>query len=174
MKVYNTVFGIFAVLGALFCIIWPGMTFVDAKYIAIIFTGAWGLCALLNYLTSKEKDNKTIFKSFIFGILAVLFATFIGFSMFMPAVKNIFGASVIYIFAVWAILGAIGDVILAVDNRKDNNRWMLSLILSILVLAGCIYGVLHAIFAPKLISIIFGIVLLVYGIRNMASAFENE
>ena len=43
MKVLNFIFGLLSVIGAFYCIFYPGLTFLNSGWIVTILLGMWGL-----------------------------------------------------------------------------------------------------------------------------------
>ncbi len=174
MKVFNTILGIFAILGAIYCICWPGITFLTSNMIAMILLGSWGICAIFSYVVSPYKKTGSTTKNIVMGILAVLAAIFIAIAIFSPLMRAFVDIAIIYTFTVWMIISGISDIILAISTRKANTLWVLSLILGVFVVIGGMYGLFHAVFTAQVIGMLLGIALMVYGVKLVASAFEKE
>ena len=55
MKVFNCIFGILSIIGAIYCMFYPGLTFLNAGWIVTILLGVWGICSVIDYFAKRKK-----------------------------------------------------------------------------------------------------------------------
>ncbi len=177
MKIFNCILGIFAILASIYCIFYPGITFLNSGWIVTILLGAWGLCAIFDYATNHSKDDKPKSEAaigtlgLVLGIAAAVFSLL---AIFLPSIQVILDFIILCMFAFWLIISGISSIAVSFSIKKTGSkRWILSLILGILVLLGEVYGIFHMIFVAQTIGILIGMLLMTYGIRLIMSVFEK-
>ena len=62
MKVFNCIFGILSIIGAIYCMFYPGLTFLNAGWIVTILLGVWGICSVIDYIAKVYPDCNQTFK----------------------------------------------------------------------------------------------------------------
>ena len=81
MKIFNCILGIFSVFGSIYCMFFPGITFLNSGWIVTILLGVIGICCIFEYAANPEKkngDKKLIINGIaglIFGIAAAVVST---------------------------------------------------------------------------------------------------
>lgn len=178
MKVFNFILGIFAVLASIYCVFYPGITFLNSGWIVTILLGAWGICAIFDYATNPNSGEKSKGEAamgtlgLVLGIAAAVFSVL---ALTVPGMRAILDIIILCMFAGWLIVNGIGSIAVSFTVKKTGSkRWILSLILGILVLIGGIYGVFHMLFVAQTIGILIGILLMTYGFRLILSVFEKN
>ena len=174
MKVFNCIFGVFAIIGGIYSICFPVASFLNAEVIAIILLGVWGICAIFNYATKqKTEESKTADTiGLISGIIAIVFCLF---AMFVPMINLVVDIVVAYIFAFWLIISGVSTVAVAVKQKGNGGKmWILSLVLGILVGLAGVYGVFHAIVMLATMGTFLAFLLIIYGFRLICSVFEQN
>ena len=152
MKIFNCLLGLFSIMGALYCIFYPGITFLNSGWIVTILLGLWGICSVIDFVLKRKSNNNSKGEAaigalgFIGGIAAAVVSVL---SMFMPGIRILLDVIILCIFAGWLI------------------------VCGILVLLAGIYGIFHLIFIAQTIGVLIGILLLTYGFRLIATVFEN-
>ena len=53
MKVFNCILGILTVLASIYCIFYPGLTFLNCGWIVTIILGLWGISSIVSYAASR-------------------------------------------------------------------------------------------------------------------------
>ncbi|MBQ3552796.1 MAG: DUF308 domain-containing protein [Clostridia bacterium] len=179
MKIFNAILGVFAIIASVYCIWFPGMSFLSAGWIITVLLGIWGACALFNALTKRGKDKEKSDKSaLVRGILALLAGIAAGvislLAIFIPRISLIADMLVIYIFVFWLIISGISSIVssLTVGKAVGGKKWIWMLIFGIITLLAGIYGIFHIILMAKTIGLLLGGLLMFYGIRLFASIFE--
>lgn len=178
MKVFNCVLGVFSIISAIFCIFYPGITFLNIGWIVSILLGIWGVCAIVDYALMRKKEDKLKYEAAmgVLGLVTGIAAAVISLlSLFMPQVQIILDVVILCIFAGWLIISGITSVTFSFQVKKAGFKsWILTLILGILVLLSGIYGIFHLIFVAKTIGLLIGILFMSYGVRLILSTFENN
>ena len=57
MKVFNCILGILTVLASIYCIFYPGLTFLNIGWIVTIILGLWGISSIVSYAASCNDGN---------------------------------------------------------------------------------------------------------------------
>lgn len=178
MKVFNCILGIFTILASIYCILYPGITFLNSGWIVTILLGAWGICAIFDYAKNHSNGEKPKGEAamgtlgLVMGIAAAVFSVL---ALFLPGIRAMLDIIILCMFAGWLIVSGINSIAVSFAIKKSgSNRWILSLILGILVLIGGIYGIFHMLFVAQTIGILIGMLLMTYGFRLVLSVFENN
>lgn len=177
MKLFNCILGVFVLFASVYCIFYPGMTFLNLGWVVAILLTCWGACALFESLVSrgeKKYGKRTLVK----GIIALLLGITAFAGAILADVNVALTASVkivlTYVFLFWLVVSGginVGNAINS-EDKKTSRRWIFRLILGAVSILVGIYGVCHALFAAATLSVAMGIVLAVYGIRLLVSVFE--
>lgn len=113
MKAFNCIFGIFSVIGAIYCIFYPGMTFLNSGWIAAVLLGVWGICSIFDFSRNRCKGNKSKSEAVmgVLGLVAGIAAAVISvLAMFMPGIRLIFDIIMLCVFAGWLIVSGISSI----------------------------------------------------------------
>lgn len=178
MKVFNVIIGIFSIFAAVYCIWFPGVFFLNTGWFVTMLLGAWGVCALFEVIakhTAKDKGGAWNVLSAVLAILAGIAAAVICIlTMVRPGISLILDVAIIIVFVIWLILDGIGSIItsLTVGRKAGGKKWIWTLILGVLVLIGGIYGIFHMIAMAQTIGLLLGALLMLYGVRLIASVAE--
>ncbi len=178
VKVLNCIFGIFSIIASIFCIFYPGLTFLNSGWLVTILLGIWGICLIIDYVSNRKKGNKS--KSEVaFGVLGLVTgiaaAVVSVLAMFMPGIRLIFDVIILCVFSLWLIVSGITSVVTSFKVRKSGIKsWLLTLILGIIILIAGIYGIFHLIFVAQTIGLLIGIYMMIYGVRLILSLFEKN
>ena len=176
MKVFNCILGLFSIMGAIYCIFYPGLTFLSTGWLITILLGAMGICSIFEFATSSDKkENKGLVADGIVGLILGIGAAVISIlGIFSPWVRGSLDLMILILFAFWLFYSGIASIVKSINLKKNGVKmWILTLILGILVLLTGIYGVLHPVFTMVTISYIIGFELMIYGVRLIASMFEK-
>ncbi len=177
MGVFNVILGVFSILGSVYCMFFPGLTFLSTGWIVAFLLGVWGICAIFNYIAMKkngETGNKDTTVMGIIGLIAgIASAVFSIIALVSPAMRGFIDLSVIGIFIGWLVVKGINDVICSIVFRKQNKLWVLSLILGILTAFAGFYGLYHVIFISQMLGMLAGILMMVYGVKLIASGIGS-
>lgn len=177
MKAFNCIFGIISIIGAVYCIFYPGITFLNSGWIVAVLLGVWGIGAIFDYAAKRNKADKSKGEAamgalgLIGGIAAAVVSVL---ALFMPGIRLILDIIILCIFSGWLIISGITSAVVSFKARKSGSkRWILTLICGILVLLAGIYGIFHLLFLAQTIGILIGILLMTYGLRLILSVFEK-
>ncbi len=176
MKVFNCILGLFSILGAVYCIFYPGLTFLSTGWLITILLGAMGICSIFEFATSSDKkENKSLAANGIVGLILGIGAAVISvLGIFSPLIRGSLDLIILMLFAFWLFYSGVASIAKSVSLKKNGGKmWILTLILGILVLLTGIYGALHPVFTMVTIGYIIGFELIVYGVRLIASIFEK-
>ena len=178
MKVFNCILGVFAIFSSIYCIFWPGITFLNTGWIITILLGVWGFCAIFSYFSVPKEERKTKSKAAMgtAGLVAGIAAAVVSvLAIFMPQIMVMFDVIILWLFVGWLILSGIMSIVGAVGVKKttESKSWILTLILGILVLLAGIYGIFNLFVMAQAAGLLIGVYLMVYGVRLFCSVFEK-
>lgn len=180
MKTFNCILGVFSILGAVYCILFPGITFLNAGWVVAILLGVYGICSIFEYFSNparkEKKNNGGLIADGVIGlIIGIGSAVLSGLALFNTGVRVTLDLIILIIFACWLIYSGVTNIIGAVVLKKYGGKmWVITLILGILVILTGLYGATHLLFTAFSVGYIIGLELLIYGIRLIVSVFENN
>ena len=99
MKVLNFIFGLLSVIGAFYCIFYPGLTFLNSGWIVTILLGMWGICSVIDYFLKRKKSKSEQSEAvmgtlgLIVGIAAAVVSVL---AMFIPSIRLVFDNHSLY------------------------------------------------------------------------------
>ena len=177
MKVLNFIFGLLSVIGAFYCIFYPGLTFLNSGWIVTILLGMWGICSVIDYFLKRKKSKSEQSEAvmgtlgLIVGIAAAVVSVL---AMFIPSIRLVFDITILCIFSGWLIIDGISSVAMSFKVKNSgSSAWIISLIFGILVIIGGIYGLFHLLFTAQTSGFMIGVLLAVYGVKLIISVFEK-
>ena len=178
MKIFNCIFGILSIIGAIYCMFYPGMTFLNTGWIVTILLGMWGICSVIDYFAKRKKakaeQNEAVMGTLglVVGIAAAVISIL---AMFMPGVRLVFDVIILCIFSGWLVVDGISSVAMSLKVKNTgSSAWLIPLFCGILVIIGGIYGFFHLVFAAQTLGFMIGVILAIYGIKLIISAFEKK
>ena len=177
MKVFNCILGIFSIFGAIYCMFYPGLTFLSSGWLITMLLGVIGICSIFEFATSSDKKNSKGLVAdgvvgLIFGIGAAVISVL---GIFNPWVRGSLDFMILMLFAFWLFYSGIASIVKSIGLKKNGGKmWILTLILGILVLLSGLYGALHPVLTMIAIGYVIGIELLIYGVRLIVSLFEQK
>ena len=179
MKLFNCILGVFAIFGAIYCVFWPGVTFLNTGWIVTVLLGAWGICAIFDYF-SRPKDGDRSKKNAAMGVwglvLGIAAAVVSVLSLFIPGISLIMDIIILYMLIAWFIVSGITSVAgsITASKKSQSKSWILTLILGILVIIAGVYGLFHLFVMAQTAGLLIGIFLMIYGVRLICSVFEDN
>lgn len=178
MKIFNCILGVFAIFGAIFCIFFPGLTFLNGGFIITMLLGVWGICAIFDYATNRKNPEKSK-QDATMGVLGlacgIAAAVMSIMAIFTPALRAVIDVFVLGMFSGWLIMSGVNSVITSVKVKKTGSKiWILSLICGIIIALAGFYGIFHMVFLARAIGYLIGYFLMLYGIRLICSVFEKN
>jgi len=180
MKVFNAIIGVLAIFGALFCIFWPAVSFLNVGWIVAFVLFLWGVCAIVTYAMDKSRGHKDNDKAasgvlgLVFGIAACVVSIL---AIFIPEIKAIFMVIILVLLVLFLILAGVKNIIQAFKDKKDeatSKGWVGKLILGIIQILCGILGIASWLFAATLLGILMGVMLGVFGCTLIASVFSKD
>ncbi len=181
MKVFNCILGVFAIFGSLYCMFYPGVTFLGGGWIAAFLLGVMGICSIFEYVRNRKNPDKSNSKALVAnGVVELVFgigAAVLSFlAIVSPAVRGVLDITILLMFVFWLIYAGVAGIFSAVAQKKlaEGKMWVFTLVMSILLIVTGLYAVSHLLYAAFAIGIMIGIELMVYGIRLVVSVFEKE
>lgn len=181
MKVFNFILGVFAVFGSLYCMFYPGATFLGGGWIAAFLLGVMGVCSIFEYARNRKNPDDSGKKSLAAnGVLALVFgigaAVLSVLAIISPAVRGMLDLIILLMFVFWLVYSGVAGIFRAVALKKlyGGKLWIFSLIMSILLVLTGLYTASHLVYAAFSIGFMIGIAVMVYGVRLIASVFEKE
>ncbi len=123
MKTFNCIFGVFSILGAIYCMFFPGVTFLNAGWIVAILLGVYGMCSVFEYFSNparkEKKNNGGLIANGIMGmIIGIGAAVLLVLAMFYADIRAIFDLTILLMFAFWLIYSGIVGIFCAVKQKK--------------------------------------------------------
>ncbi len=179
MKVFNFILGLFAIFGAIYCMFYPGLTFLSSGWIVAMLLGVYGICSIFEYFANperKEKKNGGLVAGGVLGlILGIASAVLSVFALFNAGIRASLDLTILFMFAFWLIFSGIASVCNSIALKKKGGKmWIFTLILGVVVILTGIYGAIHPLFTALSIGYIIGIELMIYGVRLIMSLFEKS
>lgn len=180
MKVFNCIFGVLSILGAIYCIFFPGISFLNAGWIVAILLGVYGICNIVGYASNPvgkaEKQNGVFIARGVIGLIIGIASAIISLlALFSLGIRAVLDLIILFMFAFWLVYSGIISIVCAVKQKKIGGKmWILSLILGVAVILAGLYGTTHLLFTAYSIGYIIGFELMVYGIRLIMSLFEKN
>lgn len=122
MKVFNCIFGILSIIGAIYCMFYPGLTFLNAGWIVTILLGVWGICSVIDYFAKRKKakaeQSEAIMGTLglVVGIAAAVISIL---AMFMPSIRLMFDVIILCIFSGWLVVDGISSVAMSFKVKKS-------------------------------------------------------
>ncbi len=179
MKTFNCILGVFAILGAVYCLCFPGATFLSSSVVVAILLGVMGVCSIFEYATNRNKENKNDKGLVANGVLGLILgigcAVTSVLAMFIPWVRAMLDVMILLMFVFWLVYAGVTGIFGAVAQKKLGGKmWVFSLVMAILLIVTGLYGASHLLYAAFAIGYMIGIELLVYGVRLIVSVFEDR
>lgn len=179
MKAFNCILGVFAILGATYCIFFPGVSFLSTGWIVTVLLGAWGVCAIFDYFSNRKKKemSKTEPVLGVLGLICGICAAVVSIlAMIKVELRAVIDITMLYMFCGWLILSGIESIVMAVKAKhaSESKMWVWSLIWGIITIVGALFGCVHLLFMAQIIGLMIGALLIMYGVRLISSVFENN
>lgn len=180
MIIFNCILGVLSILGAVYCMFFPGITFLNVGWIVAFILGVYGICNIIRYFSNRKnkekKNNGELIYGGVVGLIIGIGSTVLSvLALFNTAVRASLDITILMIFAFWLIYSGIVSIFGSVMQKKKGGKmWILTLILGIAVTLTGLYGATHFLFNAFSIGYIIGFELMIYGIRLIMSVFENK
>lgn len=176
MKVINGIVGVLSIFGAIYCLFFPGLSFINAGWVITTILGIFGICSIIFYFTKKKIYKNLMIEGIhgVFGLVVGIAAAVVSIlAIFVPSIQAVLDLIILIIFAIWMILDGVSSIAesFAMKKASTSKSWILALVLGIIML---IYGICHLVFVARFIGITMGIMLMSYGIKLIASLFEKD
>jgi uncharacterized membrane protein HdeD (DUF308 family) len=179
MKVINGIVGVLSIFGAIYCLFFPGLSFINIGWVITTILGIFGICSIIFYFTKKKMYENLMIEGVhgAFGLVVGIAAAVVSMlAIFVPSIQAVLDLIILIIFAIWMILDGVSSIAesFAMKKASTSKSWILALVLGIIMLIFGIYGICHLIFVARFIGITMGIMLMSYGIKLIASLFEKD
>lgn len=179
MKVINGIVGVLSIFGAIYCLFFPGLSFINIGWVITTIIGIFGICSIIFYFTKKKMYENLMIEGVhgAFGLVVGIAAAVVSMlAIFVPGIQAVLDLIILIIFTIWMIIDGISSIAesLAMKKASTSKSWILALVLGIIMLILGIYGICNLIFAARFIGITMGIMLMSYGIKLIASLFEKD
>ncbi len=191
MKVFNSILGVFAILGSVYCMFFPGITFLNTGWIVATLLGVYGLCSIFEFFAGRkdkknenkdaennetEKKSKVMLADGVFGLIIGIAATVVSIIALVDVRTRLWlDVFILIMFAFWMVYSGISSIISSFTMKKEGGKlWILTLILGICVVLTGLFSATHLLFSALELGFIIGMGLMIYGIRLMASVFEKN
>ena len=179
MKVFNCILGVFALMGATYCMLFPGITFLNYGWIITILLGGWGVCAIFEYFTKEDKAKRSGKEAGLGALSLVLGIAVAAMSVWAIIAPNmtslLMDVVIVYTMAGWMIAGGIVNISDAVKAKKMQigKLWILTLIWGILFLVTGVIGCFRPLLIAWMVDYLICGLLIIAGVRLIASVFER-
>ncbi|MFV0479981.1 MAG: HdeD family acid-resistance protein [Anaerorhabdus sp.] len=170
MRIITVLLGIVAVISGFYCMMSPGATFLSLAWIAGIVLVASGLRNGIYYFMNRKTDNASIWV-LLGGIFSVIIGLMILGDLGLYILTDLF---IIYAFAIWLVLSAFSSFGLAFALKKQGQKWIGVLIVSILTLVLGIYSVMHPLVSMFSVGMLMGFWLMSQGFNLIAFGFSSK
>lgn len=180
MKTFNCILGVFAILGAVYCLCFPGATFLSSGLVVAILLGVMGICSIFEYANrnkTTQKGKKTLVANGVLGLIFGIGAAVLSvLAMFSTWVRGMLDLMILLMFVFWLIYAGVTGIFGAVAQKKlgEGKMWVFTLVMSIILIVTGLYAASHLLYAAFAIGFMIGIELMVYGVRLIVSVFEKE
>ena len=179
MKVINGIVGVLSIFGAIYCLFFPGLSFINIGWVITTILGIFGICSIIFYFTKKKMYENLMIEGVhgAFGLVVGIAAAVVSMlAIFVPGIQAVLDLIILIIFIIWMILDGVSSIAesFAMKKASTSKSWILALVLGIIMLIFGIYGICHLIFVARFIGITMGIMLMSYGIKLIASLFEKD
>ena len=179
MKVINGIVGVLSIFGAIYCLFFPGLSFINIGWVITTILGIFGICSIIFYFTKKKMYENLMIEGVhgAFGLVVGIAAAVVSIlAIFVPSIQAVLDLIILIIFAIWMILDGVSSIAesFAMKKASTSKSWILALVLGIIMLIFGIYEICHLIFVARFIGITMGIMLMSYGIKLIASLFEKD
>ena len=179
MKAFNFILGLFSVLGAIYCMFFPGVTFLNTGWIVAMLLGVYGICSIFEYCSNPERKQKKsggLITGGVLGlILGIASAVLSVIALFSAGARAILDITILYMFAFWLVYSGFTSMYASFAQKKKGGKmWILTLLLGFVVIFTGFYGAIHPLFTAFSIGYLIGIELMIYGIRLVMSLFEKS
>ena len=179
MKVINGIVGVLSIFGAIYCLFFPGLSFINIGWVITTILGIFGICSIIFYFTKKKMYENLMIEGVhgAFGLVVGIAAAVVSMlAIFVPSIQAVLDLIILIIFAIWMILDGVSSIAesFAMKKASTSKSWILALVLGIIMLIFGIYGICHLIFVARFMGITMGIMLMSYGIKLIASLFEKD
>lgn len=179
MKVINCIIGVLSILGAIYCMFFPGISFLNTGWIVAILLGVYGFSNIFGYFLGSKKENKGDEKLAANGVIGLIIgiasAVISVLALSNASIRGVLDVTILLMFAFWLVYSGIVSIYGAVMQKKNGGKmWGLTLALGIAVILTGFYGATHLLFAAFSIGYMIGIELMIYGIRLVMSVFERN
>ena len=179
MKVINGIVGVLSIFGAIYCLFFPGLSFINIGWVITTILGIFGICSIIFYFTKKKMYENLMIEGVhgAFGLVVGIAAAVVSMlAIFVPSIQAVLDLIILIIFAIWMLLDGVSSIAesFAMKKASTSKSWILALVLGIIMLIVGIYGICPLIFVARFIGITMGIMLMSYGIKIIASLFEKD
>lgn len=179
MKVINGIVGVLSIFGAIYCLFFPGLSFINIGWVITTILGIFGICSIIFYFTKKKMYENLMIEGVhgAFGLVVGIAAAVVSMlAIFVPSIQAVLDLIILIIFAIWMILDGVSSIAesFAMKKASTSKSWILALVLGIIMLIFGIYGICLLIFVARFIGIMIGVMLMSYGIKLIASLFEKD
>lgn len=180
MQIFNIIIGILAIFCGIYNLFWPELSFLNAGWFVAIVLLLWGICAIATYAIDKrqhgDKDRynaSTGVTGLVFGIIAVVVSVL---ALFIAPIEAMFMVIILITFMVFLAVSGVQSIIRGVSLKKtvDSRGWILQIVLGTLQLIAALIGLGNWFFTAGLISVLFGIMMLIFGVSLITAAFSPD
>jgi uncharacterized membrane protein HdeD (DUF308 family) len=174
------ILGVLVLIGGIFCIARPGMTFLSLVWFIGIMMFVYALQAIMTYSTRKKLGLANGWSLF-----AAILACICGIAIIVSGYAELVAAEMLlYMLFGWLIatgiltlFGAFGLKSLPEPAERMveiiTGRWWIHLIFGILLIAAGIFGFVHPLVGAFTVGMIVGIEIIISGINMIATAFAS-
>lgn len=168
MKVFMIVLGVLLMLGGLSCLATPLLTFVEAGYFIVMLLLVYGIVGIIGGIANKDYGV-----NFIYGILSLILGVVI---IFVPGLRGMTAAAVMYIMAAWFILKGILSIYSAVKAKGagTGSMWIWGVVAGVLGILIGVYSVVHPLVLAITVGLMVSLYFIISGVDLLATGIRYE
>ncbi len=153
----SIILGIVMICGGFACLANPGAAFLSTGYLMAILLFVFGIVGIIYVIAKKYPTIHLLgdIPALIIGAVA----------LFKPGTTLVFDMVIAYLMAIWYVIHSVVTIYLSIKYRKENSRWVLTLILGIVALVIGIYSLFQPMVSFLAIGILIGIYLIEAGLN---------
>ncbi len=177
MKILYFIFGILSFVVGIVCLVNPFNSMMLLGLLVAVFLLLVGLFFIMIYFMARNSQHISPTKpaigvaGLLFGIALVVLSVL---SLAVSRMQDFMDMVILIIFAVWMIINGILSVFTAFQIRKqDEKGWGITCLIGVIVTAAGLYGLIHMVIFQESLGIVLGILLLLYGVSLICSAFTD-
>ena len=124
MKVINGIVGVLSIFGAIYCLFFPGLSFINIGWVITTILGIFGICSIIFYFTKKKMYENLMIEGVhgAFGLVVGIAAAVVSIlAIFVPSIQAVLDLIILIIFAIWMILDGVSSIAESFAMKKASD-----------------------------------------------------